>query len=92
MGLARLALSRPDGLDLAWDFTRQALAFNPRDREALLAALAICQTAGGQALLDQFVADHRQRHGDTDELEDARREVLGLSRLDRTAATSHQNP
>ena len=52
MGLARLALSRPDGLDLAWDFTRQALAFNPRDREALLAALAICRTAGGQPLLD----------------------------------------
>jgi hypothetical protein len=86
MGLARLALSRPGGLDLAWDFTRQALAFNPRDREALLAALAICQTAGGQALLDRFLTDHRQRHGDTDELEDARREVLALPARGATTA------
>jgi hypothetical protein len=78
MGLARLALGRPDGLDLAWDFTRQALSFNPRDREALLAALAICRTAGGQRLLDQFIAQHRERHGASDDLEDARRELLGL--------------
>jgi hypothetical protein len=77
MGLARLAMARADGLEQAWGFIQQALAHNPRDREALLAALAICQATGGRPLVDRFVSEHRQGHGACEELEAAQRELLG---------------
>lgn len=71
MGLARVALSRPRGIEEAWAHTERALGFNPRDPEALVAATSICRIAGGAALVGQFVADYRARHGDTEELREA---------------------
>jgi hypothetical protein len=71
MGLARLALARPQGLEDAWAFTEKALAHNPRDPEALVAATAICRIAGGAPLVDQFASDYKARFGETDELREA---------------------
>jgi hypothetical protein len=68
MGLARLALARPQGLEDAWAFTEQALGHNPRDPEALVAATAICRIAGGAKLVNQFVTDYTAQFGETEEL------------------------
>jgi hypothetical protein len=68
MGLARLALARPQGLEDAWALTEQALTFNPRDPEALVAATAICRIAGGTKLVNQFVTDYTAQFGETAEL------------------------
>lgn len=71
MGLARLALARPQGIEDAWALTEQALAHNPRDPEALTCATSICRIAGGPALVAQFERDYTQRFGRTPELDQA---------------------
>ncbi|HEY0706566.1 MAG TPA: glycosyltransferase family 2 protein, partial [Polyangia bacterium] len=71
MGLARLALARPYGVEEAWKLTEQALVLSPRDPEALVSAASICKLAGGPALMDQFVRDYTARFGETAELHEA---------------------
>jgi hypothetical protein len=71
MGLARLALARPGGIEEAWALTEQALAHNPRDPEALTCATSICRLAGGAALVAQFERDYTNRFGRTPELDQA---------------------
>jgi glycosyltransferase involved in cell wall biosynthesis len=71
MGLARLALARPQGIEEAWALTEQALAHNHRDPEALTCAASICRLAGGSALVAQFERDYTSRFGPTPELAQA---------------------
>jgi tetratricopeptide (TPR) repeat protein len=71
MGLARLALTRPQGIEEAWALTEQALAHNHRDPEALTCAAAICRIAGGGALVAQFERDYTSKFGRTPELAEA---------------------
>jgi hypothetical protein len=68
MGLARLALARPQGIEEAWALTEQALAHNHRDPEALTCAASICRIAGGTALVAQFERDYTSKYGRTPEL------------------------
>jgi hypothetical protein len=71
MGLARLALARPQGIEEAWALTEQALAHNHRDPEALTCATSICRIAGGPALVAQFERDYTSKFGRTPELAQA---------------------
>ena len=71
MGLARLALGQPHGIEEAWTLTERALVHNARDPEALLCATAICRMAGGAKLLAQFERDYTAKFGKTPELERA---------------------
>lgn len=71
MGLARLALARPYGIEDAWKLTEQALVCSPRDPEALVAATSICKLAGGAAMVDEFVRDYAARFGESAELHEA---------------------
>jgi tetratricopeptide (TPR) repeat protein len=67
LGLCRIAAQRGDLLT-AGDHVHQALAHNPRDPEALLAAVSFAWLNGGGGARDAFVAEHRQLHGDSEEL------------------------
>jgi glycosyltransferase involved in cell wall biosynthesis len=68
MGLARIALAQPYGIEEAWAFTERALVHNHRDPEALHAATSICRIAGGEDLVAQFVRDYTGKFGETPEL------------------------
>ena len=67
LGLCRVAAQRGDLLT-AGDHVHQALAYNPRDPEALLAAVSFAWLNGGTEARDAFLAEHRQLHGDSIEL------------------------
>jgi tetratricopeptide (TPR) repeat protein len=67
VGLCRLSARHGD-LKAALDLARQALAHNPRDPEALLAAVSFSWLAGGRAALEAFTTEHRRLHGDSMEL------------------------
>lgn len=67
LGLCRLAAQRGDLLT-AGDHVHQALSFNPRDPEALLAAVSFAWLNGGAEARDAFAAEYRQLHGDCEEL------------------------
>ena len=71
MGLARLALASPYGIEDAWKLTEQALVCSPRDPEALVSAASICKLAGGPDLMNQFVRDYTARFGESAELHEA---------------------
>ncbi len=67
LGLCRVAAQRGD-LRTAADLVHQALAHNPRDPESLLAAVSFAWLEGGREAHDRFVAEHRELHGDSEEL------------------------
>jgi tetratricopeptide (TPR) repeat protein len=67
LGLCRLAARRGD-LRTAGDLVHQALAHNPRDPEGLLAAVSFAWLRGGREEHDRFLAEHRDLHGDSEEL------------------------
>jgi len=67
LGLCRLAARRGDLLE-AGDFIHQALGYNPRDPEALLAAVSFAWLHGGREARDAFTDEHRRLHGDSEEL------------------------
>jgi len=67
LGLCRVAAQRGDLL-AAGDFVHQALAHNPRDPEALLAAVSFAWLHGGSEARDAFAVEHRELHGDSEEL------------------------
>jgi len=71
LGLCRLAAQRGDLLS-AGDYVHQALAFNPRDPEALIAAVSFAWLNGGTEARDAFVTEHIELHGDSEELAMAR--------------------
>jgi tetratricopeptide (TPR) repeat protein len=90
VGLCRLAARRGD-LKQALDLARQAVAHNPRDLEALLAAVHFSWLDGGRAALDAFTAQHRRLYGDSEELA----LTLGEHALQAgewTAAAEHLRP
>jgi tetratricopeptide (TPR) repeat protein len=70
MGLARLALATGDN-DGAWRRVDMALSCGPRDAEALLLALLLCRSRGGDAAVQDFVTAHAASHGDSAELHEA---------------------
>ena len=70
LGLARLAIASGD-LREAWNRVREALAFSPRDPEALLAAVALSRNRGGLEAVQKFVMSHAAEHGDSPELHGA---------------------
>jgi tetratricopeptide (TPR) repeat protein len=67
LGLCRIQAQRGDLL-AAGDLVHQALTENPRDPEALLAAVSFAWLHGGAEARDAFVAEHRSLHGDSEEL------------------------
>jgi len=67
LGLCRIAAQRGDLLT-AGDLVHQALAHNPRDPEALLAAVSFAWLEGGRTAHDRRVAELRRMHGESEEL------------------------
>lgn len=87
MGLARIALAR-GAIDEAGALTDRALAHNGRDREALLAAVAICEARGGPDLVLRFATRHVQQHGQTEELTQTLAELAPGVRLPSATASA----
>ncbi|MFO0580659.1 MAG: glycosyltransferase [Anaeromyxobacter sp.] len=67
LGLARLAIAG-GRLDEARARVDEALAFAPRDPEALLAAVTLAGATGGGAAVRALAAAHAGRHGESEEL------------------------
>lgn len=86
LGLARLALEEGE-LEVARARIAEALGWNPRDPEALVAAAAVARARGGQAEIDAFAERHRAAHGDSVELTAALGdEALAAGELERAVA------
>ncbi|HVR60326.1 MAG TPA: glycosyltransferase family 2 protein [Polyangia bacterium] len=78
MGLARLAIAAAD-LPEAWRRVDEALAYNPRDQEALLLSMLIIRARRGEAGARDFAAGLRARYGDSPELHEALGEAALLA-------------
>jgi len=70
LGLARLAIAR-GALQEAAARVEEGLDHAPQDPEALLAAVTLAAARSGPEGIRAFVAAHRARHGDGDELASA---------------------